>query len=57
MKNNKNITYTSRYNRRDKDRVIKKTEKERRTSITKNNKGKNHHLTYEIINILVEKEE
>ena len=56
-KGGKNVTYTSRYNRRDKDRVIKKTEKVRQTSTNKNDRGKRHHLTYEIINILVEKKE
>ena len=56
-KNHKNITSTSRYVRRDGNRVIHKAEKIRQSSVNKNDKGKKHHLTFEFINILVEKPE
>jgi hypothetical protein len=56
-KNLKNTTSTSRYVRRDGNRVIHKAEKIRQSSVNKNDKGKKHHLTFEFINILVEKPE
>ena len=56
MKSNKNLEGASRYRRRDANKVIKKKEKIRQSSVNKNDRGKRHHLTYEVINVVVEKE-
>ena len=57
MKSNKNGESTSRYKRRDGNKVIQKKEKIRQSSVNKNDRGKRHHLTYEFINISVEKKD
>jgi hypothetical protein len=48
---------TCRYNKRGGFGIAKKIEKIRQSSTNKNDKGKRHHLTYEVINIEVEKKE
>ena len=53
----KKFESTCRYNKRGGFGIAKKTEKIRQSSTNKNDKGKRHHLTYEVINIQVEKKE
>ena len=57
IKRNQNLTCTSRYVKRGGDHVVKKVEKVRQTSVNKYDNGKKNHLTYEVINIQVEKKE
>ena len=53
----KNLTATSRYKKRGGENIVKKKEKVRQTSVNRNEKGKRHHVTYEVINVLVEKKD
>jgi len=57
INNNQKSISKSRYNKRGGFNIVKKTEKIRQSSTNKNDKGKKHHLTYEVINIEVEKKE
>jgi hypothetical protein len=57
IRKNKEITSSGRYKKRGGDNVVRKKEKIRQSSVNKNDRGKKHHLTYEVVNILVEKEE
>ena len=57
ISNTKKSESTCRYNKRGGFNIVKKKEKVRQVSTNKNDKGKRNHLTYEVINIEVEKKE
>ena len=54
---NQKLESQSKYNKRGGFNIAQKTEKVSQTSTSKNDRGKRNHLTYEVINVHVEKKE